>query len=51
MHSRAGLIEEVKRADVILLGLPVYNFGAPSSVKAWVDHLVAGRPLARPRDA
>ena len=37
----AGLIEEVKRADVILLGLPVYNFGAPSSVKAWVDHLVA----------
>jgi FMN-dependent NADH-azoreductase len=36
-----GLIDEVKRADVILLGLPVYNFGAPSSVKAWVDHLVA----------
>ena len=34
------LIEEVKRADTILLGLPVYNFGAPSSVKAWVDHLV-----------
>ena len=37
----AGLIDEVKRADTILLGLPVYNFGAPSSVKAWVDHLVA----------
>ena len=28
-------------ADTILLGLPVYNFGAPSSVKSWVDHLVA----------
>jgi FMN-dependent NADH-azoreductase len=35
------LVEEVKRADTILLGLPVYNFGAPSTVKAWVDHLVA----------
>jgi FMN-dependent NADH-azoreductase len=34
------LVEEVKQADVILLALPVYNFGAPSSVKAWVDHLV-----------
>jgi FMN-dependent NADH-azoreductase len=38
--SRA-VIEEVKQADTILLGLPVYNFGAPSSVKAWVDHLIA----------
>jgi FMN-dependent NADH-azoreductase len=37
----AALIEEVRRADTILLALPVYNFGAPSSVKAWVDHLVA----------
>lgn len=37
----AQLVDEVKRADTILLGLPVYNFGAPSTVKAWVDHLVA----------
>jgi FMN-dependent NADH-azoreductase len=35
------LIEEIRRADTILLGLPVYNFGAPSTVKAWVDHLIA----------
>ena len=28
-------------ADTILLGLPLYNYGPPSSVKAWVDHLVA----------
>jgi FMN-dependent NADH-azoreductase len=37
---RAGLIEEVRAADTILLGLPVYNFGAPSTIKAWVDNLV-----------
>ena len=22
-------------------GLPLYNYGVPSSVKAWVDHLIA----------
>jgi len=35
------LISEVKEADTIVLGLPLYNYGAPSSVKAWVDHLIA----------
>ncbi|MDA0183805.1 NAD(P)H-dependent oxidoreductase [Solirubrobacter phytolaccae] len=36
----AALIDEIKRADTVLLGLPLYNFGAPSTVKAWVDHLI-----------
>jgi FMN-dependent NADH-azoreductase len=35
------LIGEITEADTILLGLPLYNFGAPSSVKTWVDHLIA----------
>lgn len=35
------LVGEVKEADVVLLGLPLYNFGAPSSVKTWIDHLIA----------
>jgi FMN-dependent NADH-azoreductase len=35
------LIEEVRQADTVLLGLPLYNYGAPSSVKSWVDHLIA----------
>lgn len=35
------LVGEVAAADTILLGLPLYNYGVPSSVKAWVDHLVA----------
>ncbi|MFG1805438.1 FMN-dependent NADH-azoreductase [Streptomyces sp. NPDC049040] len=34
------VVGEVREADTVLLGLPVYNFGAPSSVKSWVDHLV-----------
>jgi FMN-dependent NADH-azoreductase len=35
------LIGEVAAADTVLLGLPVYNFGPASTVKSWVDHLVA----------
>jgi FMN-dependent NADH-azoreductase len=35
------LVAEVRAADTIVLGLPLYNYGAPSSVKAWVDHVVA----------
>jgi FMN-dependent NADH-azoreductase len=35
------LVGEVAAADTVLLGLPVYNFGPASTVKSWVDHLVA----------
>jgi FMN-dependent NADH-azoreductase len=37
----ATLVDEIKQADTVLLGLPLYNFGAPSTVHAWVDHVVA----------
>jgi len=36
-----ALVEEIKNADTVLLGVPLYNFGAPSTVHAWVDHIVA----------
>ncbi len=35
------LIGEVRDADAVLLGLPLYNWGPPSAVKAWVDQLFA----------
>jgi FMN-dependent NADH-azoreductase len=34
-----ALIEELRRADTIVLGLPMYNFGVPSQLKAWFDHV------------
>jgi FMN-dependent NADH-azoreductase len=34
-----NLIEELKQADVIVLGLPMYNFGVPSQLKAYFDHI------------
>ena len=33
------LISELKRADTIVLGLPMYNFGVPSTLKAYFDHI------------
>ena len=34
-----ALIDELKSADQIVLGLPMYNFGIPSTLKAWIDHV------------
>lgn len=33
------LIGEVFAADTIVLGLPLYNFGMPSTLKAWFDYI------------
>jgi FMN-dependent NADH-azoreductase len=34
-----ALIDELKIADVIVIGLPMYNFGVPSQLKAYFDHV------------
>ena len=34
-----ALISELQQADVIVLGLPMYNFGVPSQLKAYFDHI------------
>ena len=34
-----ALIDELKAADVIVLGLPLYNFGIPSTLKSYIDHI------------
>lgn len=34
-----ALIEELRGADLIVLGLPMYNFGVPSTLRAYFDHL------------
>lgn len=33
------LISELKAADTIVIGAPIYNFGVPASLKAWVDQI------------
>ena len=40
----ARALEDFLAADVIVLGAPMYNFGIPSQLKAWIDRVaVAGR--------
>ena len=31
------LVAELRAADVLVIGLPVYNFGVPATLKAWID--------------
>ena len=33
------LVGEVKDADVLLIGLPIYNFSVPAAMKAWIDQI------------
>ncbi len=35
-----ALIDEVRRADVLVLGAPLYNYGLPAALKAWIDQIV-----------
>lgn len=38
------LIAELEVADIVVIGLPMYNFGIPSTLKSWIDHVArAGR--------
>ena len=32
-----NLIEELKAASTIVIGVPLYNFSMPASLKAWID--------------
>jgi len=34
-----ALIAELRQADTIVIGLPMYNFGVPSTLKAYFDHI------------
>ncbi len=33
------LLEEVRAAEILVIGMPVYNFGVPAQLKSWIDHL------------
>ena len=32
-----SLVDEVEQADVLVIGVPIYNFGVPAVLKAWID--------------
>ena len=39
-----GVLNEFLAADTIVIGAPMYNFGVPSQLKAWIDRIaIAGK--------
>ena len=38
-----SLVDELKAAEVIVIGVPIYNFGVPAALKAWVDMVARAR--------
>jgi FMN-dependent NADH-azoreductase len=34
------LIDELSASDILVLAVPMHNFGPPSTLKAWIDHVV-----------
>ena len=32
-----SLVEELRQADTLIIGMPIYNFGMPAALKSWVD--------------
>lgn len=34
------LVEELLAADILVIGVPMYNFGVPSQLKVWIDNVV-----------
>jgi len=41
------LVDELVAADIVVLAVPMHNFGLPAALKSWIDHVVrAGRTFA-----
>lgn len=40
-------IAELEAADIVVLGTPMNNFSVPSTLKAWIDHIVRIRRTFR----
>lgn len=35
-----NLIHQLDKADVLVIATPMHNYGVPSALKAWIDHIV-----------
>jgi FMN-dependent NADH-azoreductase len=47
MSRSKALVDELKTADVVVVGSPMYNFTVPSTLKVWVDHVaIAGQTFS-----
>lgn len=42
-----ALVAELKAADVLVISAPIYNFGVPAALKAWIDLVARARVTFR----
>jgi FMN-dependent NADH-azoreductase len=47
LHTSDILIAELEAADTIVIAAPIYNFGIPAALKAWVDMIARARKTFR----
>ena len=40
LRTSDALIDELARADIVVMATPMYNYGMPAALKAWVDQVV-----------
>ncbi|MEM9619279.1 MAG: NAD(P)H-dependent oxidoreductase [Pseudomonadota bacterium] len=45
------LVDELMMADVIIIAAPIYNFGVPAALKAWIDQIARARVTFKYTDA
>lgn len=43
LETSDALVAELQDADVLVIGTPIYNFGVPASLKAWIDMIARAR--------
>lgn len=44
------LVDELRQADQLVIGVPIYNFAAPAAFKAWIDQIARARETFRYSD-
>jgi FMN-dependent NADH-azoreductase len=50
LAASEALVAELEAADQIVIGVPVYNFSIPASLKAWIDMVARARRTFRYTD-
>ncbi|MGV0816127.1 NAD(P)H-dependent oxidoreductase [Mycolicibacterium boenickei] len=45
----APLLDELRAADIVLIGTPMYNYSIPASLKSWLDQVTFPRMSLAPR--
>lgn len=41
------MVQELKEADILVMGVPIYNLGPPAAFKAWIDLIARARETFR----